>query len=442
MIMRTLVTAAALLLLAGCATNTVRTVDLTPPAQATQPIPENRLLDIGIAVFDANAPIDYETQESFAIVPEVRAAEAQFMPYYLKTVMQGTGQWGAVRVVPRLSNAVDLTVLGRIEQSDGEQLMLTIGVVDATGRIWFSRLYSATASKYAYQDWMPESVDPFQTLYKTVADDLLAFLLTLDDATVADIRRTAELRFAYDMAPEAFADYLAVTPEGRVDVKRLPAADDPLLERIARVREREYLFIDTLDEHYENYYQAMRSPYQDYRKYSYDEASSMRTLRAQARSRTIVGATMLAAGVAGAVCGYTSDGGCSSTGAQVASVTATTGGALLLKSAFDKRAEAKFNAQGLQEIAQSLDAEVTPHVIELESQTLNLSGTVDQQFTALRRALRSIYREDSGLPTTDLAATPATLADIDLPAADSLEAVDTTGGAATEAEPEADNAER
>jgi hypothetical protein len=421
------------LLLAGCVSHTVRTVDLTPPAQAEQPIPEHRLLDVGIAVFDANVTDDYEEQEAFAIVPEVRAAEAQFMPYYLKTVLQGTGQWGAVRVVPRLSNAVDLTVLGRIEHSDGEHLLLTIGVVDATGRVWFSRLYDAFASRYAYEDWMSESVDPFQTLYKRVADDLLAFVQSLDDATVAGIRRTAELRFAYDMAPDAFADYIAVR-DGRVEVRRLPAPNDPIMARVGQVREREYLFIDTLDEHYENYYQSMRGPYQDYRKYSYDEASGMRHLRAQARSRTIAGATMLLAGIGGTICGYTSDGACSSTAGQVASVTATTGGALLLKSAFEKRAEARFHAQGLQEIARSLDAEVTPHVIELESQTLNLSGTVDEQFTALRSALRRIYREQVGLPS-EPAATSATLEDMDvLPEPADLERVETTGAPASGAQ--------
>ena len=34
------------------------------------------------------------------VYPEVRQAEARYMPYHLKTTLQGTGFWGAVRVIP------------------------------------------------------------------------------------------------------------------------------------------------------------------------------------------------------------------------------------------------------------------------------------------------------------------------------------------------------
>ncbi len=35
-----------------------------------------------------------------------------------------------------------------------------------------------------------------------------------------------------------------------------------MLERVEKVRQREYLFIDTLDEYYENFYRKMHGPYQ------------------------------------------------------------------------------------------------------------------------------------------------------------------------------------
>jgi len=50
------------LAMAGCSSTTVRSVDMTPPEQATDAVPESLLLDVGVAVFDANVPEDYDEQ--------------------------------------------------------------------------------------------------------------------------------------------------------------------------------------------------------------------------------------------------------------------------------------------------------------------------------------------------------------------------------------------
>ena len=39
-----------------------------------------------------------------------------------------------------------------------------------------------------------------------------------------------------------------------------------------------------------------------------------------------------------------------------------------------------------------------PHTIELENQTLSLQGTVDEQYTELRRILKRLYLEELGQP--------------------------------------------
>jgi len=378
------------LAMAGCSSTTVRSVDMTPPEQATDAVPESLLLDVGVAVFDANVPEDYDEQVEQNVAAEVRRAEGNYIAYFMKNLLQTTGQWGAVRVVPRPTNAVDVNVSGRILHSDGERLAVEVTVDDASGRKWFTKKYDALSSRYAYDASVPRDIDPFQAIYKEVADDMLAYRRQLDQADVARVRTIAEMKFAREFAPDAFGDYLAPGRRGETKIERLPAESDPMLERVRRVREREYLFIDTLDEYFADFHRSMYTPYQDWRRATYDEAFAYRELKAQARSRTVAGAVAIAAGAAGTF-------GSDDTSVQMAGVAGMIGGAITLKSAIAKSAEAKIHAEVLQELGVSAEAEITPHTIDLENQTVRLTGTVDAQYDELRQILRRIYYEELGL---------------------------------------------
>ena len=83
---------------------------------------------------------------------------------------------------------------------------------------------------------------------------------------------------------------------------------------------------------------------------------------------------------------------------------------MILKSGFDKRVDQRFHADALVELGTSLDAQITPHVLALESETLTLSGTVDEQYKELRTALAHAYRRDLGLPDVGESAVPADVA--------------------------------
>ena len=251
-------------LVAGCASHTVRVVDMTPPKQLVN-LPEEMLLDVGVAVFDANVPVAFDDQVAQNIPPEVRRAEANFMPYVAKNLLQSTGNWGAVRVIPDPTYAVDVTVTGAIVHSDGERMILDVEVHDARGVRWFATSYQALASKYAYGDTVPRDIDPFQSIYRRLADDMLGYLKTLSPEEVRRIRTTAEMKFAADMSPDAFADYLVQTSPGVFEIRRLPADNDPALERVRQVREREYIFIDTLDEYFGSFHSRMYPAYQGWR---------------------------------------------------------------------------------------------------------------------------------------------------------------------------------
>ena len=376
--------------LAGCVSETVRVVDMTPPEQLAWDVPEELLLDVGIAVFDANVPDEYDEQVSLNIQPEVRRAEGNYMAFFFKNLLQSTGNWGAVRVVPRPTHAVDVTVTATIEHSDGESLKLRARAVDARGQEWFERDYKALASSYAYEDTVPRDIDPFQTAYRTLADDLLAHLKTLSPEDIRAIRTTAELQFARDFAPDAFAEYVGATRRGQVTIERLPAENDPMLGRVRQIREREYLFIDTLDEHYATFSASMFAPYQNWRHATYDEAIAYKRAKQQARARIMAGSAAVIGGIAAQT---QADDIVTRYGGLVSII----GGAGILKTAIDKLAQAKVHAEVLQELGISAEAEIVPHTIELENQTLRLQGTVDEQYEELRRILKKVYLEELGL---------------------------------------------
>ena len=373
----------------GCVTQTVRTVDMAPPKTLGVPPSEELLLDVGISVFDPNVPESFDEQNELNIQPEIRRAESNYMAYIAKNLLQSTGNWGAVRVVPRLSYAVDVTVSATILHSDGERLNLRVVASDARGQVWFDNVYETLASKYAYDASMPRDIDPYQATYNKIANDLLRFRMALTDDEILAVRTTAEMRFARDLATDAFEDYVIETTSGAFQIRRLPAPDDPMLSRVRMIREREYLFIDTLDEYFSSFANEMFNPYQNWRRATYSEAIAYREERNKARARLLAGTAGIVAGVAA----QTSD----NTITQYGGTMGIIGGAMMIKSGIAKRADAQLHIEVLRELGTSAEAEIMPHTIELENESIALQGSVDEQYEELRRILRKIYRTEMGV---------------------------------------------
>ena len=374
--------------LLGCVTQTVRTVDMAPPEILVVPPSEELLLDVGITVFNPNVPESFDQQTELNIQPEIRRAESNYMAYVAKNLLQSTGNWGAVRVVPRLSHAVDLTVSATILHSDGERLNLHVVASDARGQVWFDSVYETLASKYAYDVSIPRDIDPYQATYNQIANDLLGFRMGLTEEEILAIRTTAEMRFARDFATDAFEDYVIETTPGKYQIRRLPAPDDPMLSRVRMIREREYLFIDTLDEYFSSFANEMFTPYQNWRRATYSEAIAYREERNKARARLLAGTAGIVAGVAA----QTSDNNVTQYGGTLAII----GGAMMIKSGIAKRANAQLHIEVLRELGVSAEAEIMPHTIELENESIALQGSVDEQYEELRRILRRIYRTEMG----------------------------------------------
>jgi hypothetical protein len=375
MILKLTIAIASCCVLDGCVSRELREVDMTPPQAYEVTQSENELLDIGIAVFDSNVPDEYDERVLQFVQPEIRAAEANYMPYFARTLLESTGNWGSVRVVPRDTHAVDVMVSGRILHSDGESIRLELSVTDARGRQWFVDQYEALASRYAYDDAVPEDVDPFQAVYVRLADDLLDYRRTLSVEDVLEIRATAEMQFARDFLPDAFSEFLRRDAEtGEFQLMRLPARHDPNMQRVRRLRDRERLFIDTLEAHYEVFGRRMYPPYQSWREATYEEAIAVKELEKQAREQTI---------------------------AALAALASLSGIGYASERLEETRNEAAIRSEVLQEIGVEAGAEVLPYTLELENESLRLQGTVEEQYDQLRELLRAAYYDDMGLKAAD-----------------------------------------
>lgn len=374
--------------------------------QAREEIPEDLLLDVSIQVFDPNLPPgleDWQIREQ-DIFPDVRRAEGTYIAVKLMQVLQSTGQWGAVRVVPRGTETADLRVRGLIEESNGSKLVVRIEAHDSSGDRWLSEKYKQEADPGAYQD--PSQVatlrdDPFRGLYNQIANDLLAKREKLDPEELRDLRHVSELLFAADLAPDAFDGYLDTDRKGRHEVLRLPAEGDPMLERVRDVRDRDYLFIDTLTDHYANFYARMDPAYDNWRKFAYQEEEARRKIRRKARKRKILGALGILAGVLA-----TPDNRIEA----AASDAAIIGGVVAIQSGIAKGKEAKIHEEALKELAASFDAEVDPLLIEVEGQTLRLTGSVETQYKTWRELLRTLFLEETGFPVDPDTGEPVTAA--------------------------------
>ncbi len=381
----------------GCATGPARqSVSPTEAIRANAVPPEASLLDVGIQVLKT-VELDAETAKEEGTHPKILEAEARYIPFHLKKTLQETGQWGAVRVLPARAEEVDVSVSGTLLESNGETLRVAIKVIDATGRLWFHNEYEAEVTEKSYEALDKKDSDPYQDLYNRVANDMLAYRQQLAARELSAIRQVALLKFARSVAPQAFATYLVQDTEGLFRVSRLPADDDPMFERVNRIRAREYMFIDTVNLYYNNLYDDMRQPYGQWRRSSLQELNQKRALERKAWTRRLLG---LAAIIGGAVVGSNSN----SSGGAAASSVMVLGGYEIFRSGGQFASDAKVHEAALRELGDSFKADVEPVLDEVEGRTLKLSGSVDAQYAEWRRTLRELFARETGL--SPVASTP------------------------------------
>ncbi|MGI9320075.1 MAG: hypothetical protein ACR2O5_01575 [Thiogranum sp.] len=377
--------------LAACTSEQVFHANAPPTIRAERPPAEQRLLDVAIEVFDPGLPKAGESSENSESYREIRRAEARYLPYTLKKTLDHGGHWGTVRLVPESRRSVDVTVTAVIVESNGAELILDVEIRDATGRIWLSRPYSSLASKYVYLDEHFNEDDPFQAVYNAIANDMLTAREKLADEALETTRSVAELRFAADLAPAVFGDYLVEGSSGEYSLNRLPAVDDPMLRRARSIRQRDRMLLDSLDGYYDAFYRNMKPAYREWLTSNYEESLELKKLRRSARNRMGMGAAAVVAGVAGGVKSDSSAG-------QIVSLATAAGGATVFASGVKKYDQSEIHADALQELNTSFEADLKPKVIEVEGRTVTLTGSAEAQYENWRHLLHQIHIQETGLP--------------------------------------------
>ena len=384
--------AAALLFSSGCSVQEVITAEHTRLDVATLDISENLLLDIGITNFEPGIPEDNDPIKS-GVYEEIRSAESRYLPYHIKTTLQSTGYWGAVRVIPSTEVYTDVYLNGEIERSDGEFIELVVTATDATGREWFENKYSMQTGVRSYSTNRDRANDPYQKVFNDLANDLRQYAATLTPREISQIRQVSELQFFADMAPTAYGEHLLVNKDGMAEIQRLPAENDPMVGRLRQIRERDRLVVDTLNEHYANYYYGIALPYEGWRKNSRQNQISIRQVKRAATMRALLGAAVVAGSMSIDTSGGNNRG---YNWRQAAQVVGIDKGIRTIIDAFQMRQSANLYRSEIGELSESFIAEAAPLTVQVEGESRRLVGTAEAQYEGWRKLLKDIYQIETG----------------------------------------------
>ena len=339
--------------------------------RASVPPPEASLLNVQISVFGV------EKKRPF---PEIRDAEARYMPVRLKDGLQSSRFWGVVHVVPK-SSIPELSISGFIISSTSRELKLRLRAVDATGKVWIDKRYKQKADATSYLGKDPND-EPFQDLYHRIANELAKKYRKLDHKDLARIRTMSRLRFAAYLAPETFDGYVTSKKKSRYEVARLPSHEDPMLLRVDRIRQRDGMFLDAVDTHYANFHARMIDAYHGWRSTDYWEREAMKSRS----SRIVDGAGWTFGGVTrGPLCGTPGIFGSPTVDDQKRYAAS----------------QERDHVHILSELGASLASDVAPLVLEVDGKILRLEGSVATQYARWRELLREIFAAETGTVSRD-----------------------------------------
>src|SRR5690606_41223590 len=151
---------------------------------------------------------------------------------------------------------------------------------------------------------------------------------------------------------------------GCLQVPRWPARADPLLARVETIREREYLFIDVVDEEYRRFYADVKPVYdmwREFRREAVDSAAAMTAREAASPSRF------------------------------------PRGSYYALQESYNNYRWAKLQERYLDELREGFANETAPTEIELADSLYRLTGTREQQYREWRDILAELYELETGL---------------------------------------------
>lgn len=307
-------------------------------------------INVSIAIFDPGIPEDYALHQDLDVFPKIRRIESLFLPFVLRETLVESGGWGAVRVVPTADDAAELLISGTIVQSDGENLAVSLRAVDTRGHEWLGATY--------------HTEDRYEALFDRFAADLARARDSLDDRTLRGIADLSLMRYSARLVPDAFGDYFEQQPDGTYQLVRLPAAGDPMMARIERVRSVEFVMTDAVDQKYRELHDEIDSVYEIWRKYRrwYANFTAQEALRN-----------------------------------DMAESDASKGSYEALRRAYDNYRMNRLAAQEQDRWIVGFNNEISPVIDRIDQRVAELEGWVDDGYDQWTRILGELFEVESGL---------------------------------------------
>jgi hypothetical protein len=265
-----------------------------------------------------------------------------------------SNQWGVVRMVPVTSTLMPVNIRSQIIKSDGRDLVLQVNAIDAAGTVVFDHLIGHRETVAG---------EGFADLFNAISNRLLQWWQQQGERDRASLLSLAEVRYAQQLSPDAFLG-LAEQVAGKWELQRLPADNDPMMRRVDRIRNQEYLFCDTVDEQYVALWERAGGTYALWREAGREQAYWLDAYEARVRAR-----------------------GDRSDDSRYARMQAE----------YAAYRSYRMQEQAWFELAKALDGETQPSVIETADRVVTLEGTLDVQYETWRRLLRDIFAAEQGL---------------------------------------------
>ena len=206
-------------------------------------------LDVGITV-STEVPIQSGTRAEASF----RKTEAQLLAGKQRLVFDESGRWGVVRLFPQHSVLPQLILDLVVCQSDGRELLIEASLTAVNGDVLLNQIYFDRSGMDGFEGTVPiphadRALDlegPFADLFHRIHTD--AARVVFESARSKTYLGTISfLRYAQQLAPTAFSGYLN-SRDGEWILLREPSEKDPMYARIAKLRDYELLFVDTIDE--------------------------------------------------------------------------------------------------------------------------------------------------------------------------------------------------
>lgn len=148
------------------------------------------------------------------------------------------------------------------------------------------------------------------------------------------------------------------------------------------------MYVDTLNEYYDTFYNEMWTSYEEWRKMTLIEREAMRKVKREATMRKVAGILM----VAGAIALGASD--VNYTGPlQIGLAVA---GSQVIVDGFNISKQTQIHSAALKELSESFAGEMKPIVMEFQGRQYELTGSAEEQFQKWRDLLRRIYYAETG----------------------------------------------